>query len=102
MHIISPAAYKLFVEELTKHLADAHATFGRAAHTSSDDFIRLSARFHTIKGGAGFFGLTRIAEIASALEQHFNQPDAATFIHGAEARSLLAELDSASREIPPT
>ena len=102
MHMISPTAYKLFVAELTKHLADAHATFGRAAQTDRSDFVRLSARFHTIKGGAGFFGLSRIAELAATLEDRFNQADADSFIRGAEARELLASLETASREIPPT
>jgi len=101
MHILSPTAYRLFVEELAKHLADATSTFARAQQATKDDLVRLGARFHTIKGGAGFFGFDRIAELAATLEERFNAKDAATFITGDEARSLLHELESASREIPP-
>lgn len=101
MHMLSPTAYRLFVEELAKHLADATNTFGRAEEATKDDLVRLSARFHTIKGGAGFFGFDRIAKLAATLEERFNAPDASCFITGNEARTLLSELESASREIPP-
>ena len=60
-------AYGLFLEELPKQIADA-GRFFCADSVDPDQSKNLAGSFHTIKGGAGFFGLSAVYELASKLE----------------------------------
>lgn len=68
---ISGNAYKIFYSEFAKHINAALAKLTPNVHLSADDLRELSGRFHTIKGGAGFFGLTEIVSFARILEDAF-------------------------------
>lgn len=68
--LVSPA-YRLFIDELERHLCIAEIQLNpKASEVSSDQARKLSASFHTIRGSAGFFGLASIAKTAQALEEH--------------------------------
>jgi chemotaxis protein histidine kinase CheA len=76
--LLQSQAYKLFVEELDKHLAACEAVLtaqtARQAPLTTEERRKLSTAFHTIRGGAGFFALTDIAQTAKALEERLQQP----------------------------
>ena len=65
-------AYCLFIEEVDKHLAFAHESLtGGPGGITPDIARRLGASFHTIRGSAGFFGLSEVADLAKRIEEHF-------------------------------
>jgi chemotaxis protein histidine kinase CheA len=66
-------AKKLFVLELARHRSELSdmlklVTQPEQIHASFVNFAELERRFHTIKGGAGFFGYSECGELASFLE----------------------------------
>lgn len=67
-NFFSGKAYRLFVEELAIHLTAAATSFSNDHVCCSTELKQLSSRFHTIKGGAGFFGLTDVQDLAGKLE----------------------------------
>jgi|GEM_PF-6080968 len=67
----------MFVEELDKHLATATeilALLAPGAALTGAQRIKLSQAFHTIRGGAGFFELVDIGQIAKTLEELLHEP----------------------------
>ena len=69
--LITSAAYKLFIEELERHLCDAKSIMETSATLNDDQRKKLGAAFHTIRGGAGFFKLSEISLVAQDLEELF-------------------------------
>ena len=67
----SSKAYKIFLEELLKHLANAQAIFASDSEIDSEKIRIVGSAFHTIKGGAGFFGLSEVANLAGEIEGYF-------------------------------
>lgn len=74
------AAYRVFLEELKKHFgvltqisAEFHAPGQTARSAEETEKIRrsLQHKFHTIRGGAGFFQLDSIVSIAAEGETLF-------------------------------
>ena len=66
-------AYGIFHSEFHKHLQNADGMVSKKS-LEKEELKRLSAYFHTIRGGAGFFGLTTIAEVSKSLEYLFLEP----------------------------
>ena len=66
-------AYGIFHAEFHKHIQNAEGMVAKQS-LEKDELKRLSAYFHTIRGGAGFFGLTTIAEVSKSLEYLFLEP----------------------------
>jgi HPt (histidine-containing phosphotransfer) domain-containing protein len=58
-------AYQLFLSQLEEMIAQGR---GLAAEGAAADRLAMQQLFHKMKGGAGFFGLTEIAELADRLE----------------------------------
>ena len=65
--LLAGAAYRIFMDELTKHL-DATAALFASTDWSPEQLQEASGRFHTIRGGAGFFRFTKLASLAGELE----------------------------------
>lgn len=65
--VLNMRAYHVFVEELSKHLKFIRENIIKEPLPDEASRI-LAARFHTIKGGAGFFGLNQLMQLASELE----------------------------------
>jgi chemotaxis protein histidine kinase CheA len=71
-------AFALFCTELETHLQ----FFSEVLHQPAQDDYQgcaraLESRFHLIKGGAGFFGLTALRELAGEKERVFRAPHTA-------------------------
>ena len=85
---LSPAlrpALEIFLRELDSHVLFFERTVQQIAELQSQnsagngylkELRNLSGRFHTIKGGAGFFQLTEIKDFASTLEKLFQNQSA--------------------------
>lgn len=66
--LLSGKAFQIFKSELAKHLG-SYDNFLISKSVLSKDLQReFSAKFHTIRGGSGFFGLDKIAEYSHMLE----------------------------------
>lgn len=92
------SAYRVFVDELSNHLQSARAALGDLAALDSDERTVLARRFHTIKGGAGFFGLKQLYRLAGELEQCLLQ---AAPLDGdcARPQELFAAIEAASASV---
>ena len=74
-------ALRIFEDEMRSHL-QFFSTLDREAleRGVQDDAFRenLMHRFHTIKGGAGFFGLERITQSSGKAERMLQHPEKVT------------------------
>ncbi|MBX7138217.1 MAG: Hpt domain-containing protein [Oligoflexia bacterium] len=93
---ISSKAYQIFVTELGRHLATADSVFALPEPEPTAELRKLAGVFHTIKGGAGFFGLDRIAELSGLLEKRLADV-ADTDLR--ELRELFLQLKQASEPV---
>lgn len=66
--LLGGVAYRMFCEELHKHLSAAESFFAADPWTV-EVLQEMSGRFHTIRGAAGFFKLVEVASIAGELEK---------------------------------
>lgn len=75
MELFSSNAYSIFYTEIEKHLKRGQEIFLGQSVPSPEELREASTRFHTIKGGAGFFGLNAISTVSGELENILNRED---------------------------
>lgn len=68
MDLFASRAYGLFVSELAGQISKARSSLLGAEFPKKSELPGIALMFHTLKGGAGFFGFDDIAELASDLE----------------------------------
>jgi HPt (histidine-containing phosphotransfer) domain-containing protein len=93
--MLAGVAYRMFCEELQRHLS-ASSTFFAQPEWTPEQLKEASGRFHTIRGGAGFFKLTELSALAGELEKGLLNGSAAEV---ASRRASLEELDRKLREV---
>jgi chemotaxis protein histidine kinase CheA len=84
--LLRGAAYRIFFDEVQKHL-DGITVLCDRAELSAQEVAEAAGRFHTIKGGAGFFKLVELAGVAGALENGLKG------VAPAQIREKLCELE---------
>ncbi len=94
----SSTAYKIFLEELIKHLANTKELLAHPEPLNSDQIRIVGSAFHTIKGGAGFFGLNEIADQAGVIESYFLK--ATSSFSESEAKELVATFEVLAEQLP--
>lgn len=94
-------AYRIYFDEIAKHLHEASSVLADATALSSESRYAVSARFHTIRGGAGFFGLSAIAEVAGKLEYLLARPDLDLRAEKEGIDELLHHLETLAGGLPP-
>jgi chemotaxis protein histidine kinase CheA len=93
--LLAGAAYRIFVEEVAKHLSALDNFFHQSSWT--EEHLRAaSARYHTLRGGAGFFKLTEVSRIAGELEVALREASVEDFMSDLQR---FAELDGALRKV---
>jgi HPt (histidine-containing phosphotransfer) domain-containing protein len=98
--LLAGTAYRIFCDELSKHM-EATRTLFITGDWTPEQLRDASNRFHTIKGGAGFFRLTSVAVLAGQLENLLGEKDTAELTQRLETlRDLDTKLRSAVSEIP--
>lgn len=68
MDSILTRAYSVYLNESVQHLQEIQ-TLLFSHKPSKEELTRAAVRFHTIRGGAGFFGLNSIRQLAKVLEE---------------------------------
>lgn len=100
MRLLRGSAYRIFFEELHKHLDQTRHISEWSALPGSDTVYEACARFHTIKGGAGFFQLKDIALLAGRLEDLLHSPREVLNGELPTVRTLVGELCDLADKIP--
>ena len=72
--LISTQAYRIFLVELEQHVSRIETSLLTGVAPTQDALRLASASFHTIKGGAGFFGYDKLAKLAGDLESGLLKP----------------------------
>jgi len=94
-------AYRLFLEELDKHVLHALGHLGASALVVSADQARqLGASFHTIRGSAGFFGLDDIAHISQMLEEHLFDVADGGVLEASRAAQWIVDISELAKRLP--
>ena len=100
-------AFSIFVEELNKHVAYLSEILQQLQLLASEDCVepissaraaQLENRFHKIKGGSGFLGLTEIEQLVTKGELLFKEHEGDNFNCEKLSRELgeiLASLEEA-------
>lgn len=91
-------AYRVFIEEMSGHIEEALRFCTGKAESESFDLNALRVGFHKIKGGAGFFGLSEIAQISREIEHLLGQADRAVERQG-ELLGLISTLQKQALEL---
>jgi chemotaxis protein histidine kinase CheA len=94
---LASGAYALFVTESARQIVRVRALLAEETPQSGDRSRELGATFHTLKGGAGFFGLVEFMEVAARLEAIFSDGAAP---RGGEITELVERLAQLSTELP--
>ncbi len=98
--LLAGAAYKIFFEELQKHLA-ATSTLFDSTEWSPEQLKEAVGRFHTIRGSAGFFKFTTLATSAGELEVMLQQATSSDLVGQVDRlRTLYKQLSDAAAVIP--
>jgi HPt (histidine-containing phosphotransfer) domain-containing protein len=98
--LLKGVAYRMFVEEMQKHLLAAEAFF-ESGQWTAETLKEMSGRFHTIRGGAGFFKLVEIASLAGELEKGLIAGEASDVAAKAQSfRDIYENLRGAAAKAP--
>lgn len=97
---IKANAYRLFFAELEKHLSKASSCLDSTEPPPAESVREIGTAFHMIRGGAGFFGLDRLSELAARAEHLFLEGLASSFDRLGEARDLVREVEALVDELP--
>ena len=98
--LLAGTAYKIFFDELQKHINATRAVFD--GESWSDELLKEAmGRFHTIRGGAGFFKLSKLSELAGKLEVALQSSGGAELVsRAAELRELNTALQNEAAVVP--
>lgn len=88
----------MYVAETAQHLKEARELFSDKRVLSEEELYKAMARFHTIKGGAGFFGFHDIAKVAGKLELLLKESPEQVFAKTEIVRSLITDLETLTNE----
>jgi len=100
--LISGNAYKIFVCELFQHLNRAQKVFqGPDALPSVEDAKTVGRNFHTIRGGAGFFGLEEMTSAAREIETMLLKAEGSMTEKIDTIRRLLKKIEALAKDLPP-
>ena len=100
--LISGNAYKIFMAETERHLQSARSTFLEAKLPPSQDAVKEAGiHFHTLKGGAGFFGFQEMADTASALEKLLLKSSISVTDNLSQVKDLIHKIEELAKDLPP-
>ena len=93
-------AYSVYFSEAHQHLKELKGVFEGNEDPSSETLKQASTRFHTLKGGAGFFGLSDVSKVAGFLEKKIIEPDFSYQQSITEVKERFLELQKLIEGMP--
>lgn len=93
-------AYKIFYSEFSRHIQASLEQLRAGTPLDEADLKGLSGRFHTIKGGAGFFGLTEIVALSRTLEDAFKSQSTLSSELRTELTTIVERLQEEGIKMP--
>ena len=97
--LISGNAFKIFRVELDRYRKGFEEFLKLGGSQDPAMLKKFSASFHTIRGGAGFFGLDDIATFAGTLEDLLGSPSFDLKKDLPEAQEVFSRLTSSAAKI---
>ena len=97
---IKANAYRVFFAELEKYVADASGAVEPGKAPGKEDLRRVGTAFHTIRGGAGFFGLDELADAAGSIEELLLQDTKRACAELEKVRQLVSQFSSLIKDLP--
>lgn len=97
---ISKAAYRAFVTECSQQIDRFDEVLHKEHSPEKETLKGAKNAFHTMKGGAGFFGLRDVASYASALESMLTSADLNVNSARVEIEELFEALKGAVVKLP--
>jgi len=89
---IAPKAYRLYLMQMREKLKSAEEVFFTLEDPEQNILDDAKRSFHTLKGGAGFFGLKEIAEAAGKIEELLSNQNINTSTACKKVQPLIREL----------
>ncbi len=100
MDPITTKAYAIFRSESAGQLGRSKEILARLPHLGDAELAELRVVFHRFKGGAGFFGLTRLSEVAGELECLVKQGPPGLVGKTEQIQILMASLEDQIEHLP--
>lgn len=97
---IKANAYRVFFAELEKHMLEICSTVAPGKTPDGSALRRVGTTFHTIRGGAGFFGLDELATAAGHLENLLLEDTKRACAELEKVRALVAEITLLAEKLP--
>ncbi len=93
-------AFLLLIEEIGKHLESTKTLLMGGRGELTPEIIRqIGIEFHTVKGGAGFFGLETLAAAAAGIERVLLKEQITDIERIIRAKKLFPEFERLAREV---
>ncbi len=90
----------MFVDECSNNIEKFDSALCDATLEAAEEVKRATELFHTMKGGAGFFGLSDVANYSAALESMLDDATLNIDDARAEIESLFEALKVAVKKLP--
>lgn len=96
---VMTGAYRIFVEETRRELRDTSASLLKST-PGKDEFDNATIKFHRIRGGAGFFGLSEIESTAAKLERLLKASEESVVAELGTVKELIQTLERCVQGLP--
>ena len=99
-NLLAGKAYALFVDELDRHLTQARQKLLDEGKVNKETCQSVRSSFHTIKGGAGFFGFNDVAQAASQVENFLTLPLSQINAQLADIKEKILHMEKLAQALP--
>lgn len=97
---IKAKAYQVFFVELERHMQEICSAVAPNKTPDSKDLRKVGATLHTIRGGAGFFGLDELAAAAGSIENLLLQDTKRACAELDHVRALIEQVVVLTGKLP--
>jgi HPt (histidine-containing phosphotransfer) domain-containing protein len=97
---LSPRAYRFYVKELDEGLARVTQIILTNQDVDPQLASEFGILFHKVRGGAGFFGLDLLADVAGRLEELFFEGEEELLKKYKNIETLIHELNELATNLP--
>lgn len=100
MDLLASRAYGIFLAEIDKQLGYARDLLAAPNGPGQAERAEAAIMFHTLKGGAGFFGFGEIAQLAGEVEEILIAPNFASSRDIPAIQSKVDAIENLRQKLP--